>query len=206
MKLLIVEPQPLVANQCRDLKRKDASIEIAEARTAADGLETYRAFSPAVCIVDVDFPGRTGFALIRRIRAIHSEARILACARRNAAHSGTQAIEAGAIGMIAVTGDPADLREAIVQVAAGRFALDGQAAQNIAMSRLGLTAKGPPGLTVRQIEILRLIAQDHSLNEIATRLGVSYKTVISDRARMRALLGARTQGDLIRIAIELNLI
>lgn len=205
MRILIIEDHPIVIAGCRALLADDASITIEDARTGADGIASYKRERPDVAIIDINLPDMSGFGLTRQVREIDPKARILIFTMNDAPILGAQAIECGATGYIGKNDDPEALREAIFKVARGEVSLPMSIVQSIALNKLGLDT-GTPKLTSRQIELLRQLAKGRSLSEIASNLDLSYKTVAMDCATLRNKLEARTQTELIRIAIEMNLI
>jgi DNA-binding NarL/FixJ family response regulator len=204
LKILIVEDHPIVIAGCRALFADDAGVVIEDARTATDGLRLYDEFAPDVAIVDVNLPDISGFEVTRQIRGKDPKARILIFTMNDAPVLAAQALQSGALGYIGKNDDPLSLREAIFKVARGQPSLPPSIAQTIAMSKLGLDTG--PKLSARQIELLRLLAKGRSLSEIASSLDLSYKTVATDCAALRQKLEARTQTELIRIAISMNLV
>jgi DNA-binding NarL/FixJ family response regulator len=205
LKVLIVEDHPIVIAGCRALLADDPGVSVDDARSGSEGLERYRSVRPDVTIVDINLPDISGFELTRQIHLFDPKARILIFTMNDAPILAAQAMDCGAIGYIGKNDDPIALREAIFKVAQGQPSLPAGVAQTIALNKLGLDT-GTPMLTGRQIELLRLLAKGRSLSEIASNLNLSYKTVATDCALLRTKLDARTQTELIRIAIEMNLI
>jgi DNA-binding CsgD family transcriptional regulator len=60
-------------------------------------------------------------------------------------------------------------------------------------------------MSVRELEILRLLGRGDRIAEVASELGVSYKTVANTTSTLKTKLGAKNHSDLIRIAVELDL-
>lgn len=205
LRILIIEDHPIVIAGCRALLADDATVTVEDARTGAEGLASYQRERPDIAIIDINLPDMSGFDLTRKVRAHDATARILIFTMNDAPILGAQAIECGATGYIGKNDDPEALREAIFKVARGELSLPQSIVQSIALNKLGLDS-GTPKLTSRQIELLRQLAKGRSLSEIASTLELSYKTVAMDCATLRTKLEARTQTELIRIAMEMNLI
>ena len=60
-------------------------------------------------------------------------------------------------------------------------------------------------LNARELEILRLLGRGNKIVEVATALGISYKTVANTTSLLKQKLGARNHSDLIRVAVEMGL-
>ena len=60
-------------------------------------------------------------------------------------------------------------------------------------------------MNARELEILRLLGRRERISEVASELGISYKTVANTTSALKAKLGARRHSDLVRIAVEIDL-
>jgi DNA-binding NarL/FixJ family response regulator len=114
------------------------------------------------------------------------------------------AMEAGAMAFVSKTADPADLRTAIMAVDKGERWLAMDLVQQMALMRSRGTGRSS-ALSDREISVLRELVRGRSMAEIAGVLSVSYKTVTNDCAALRAKLNARTNPQLVRVALELKL-
>ena len=175
-----------------------SDVETAEAMVQAD--------RPDVCVVDLNLPGSSGFELCRRILARDAGMRIIVFSMTDTPVSAARAIELGAVGYVGKTGEAADLARAIREVLDGGVYLSERIARSLAFARKpGAAGYAVTQLTVREIEILRLLGEGKTLGEIASRVGISYKTVANACSAIKRKLGARTSSDLVRLAIENSL-
>ena len=108
----------------------------------------------------------------------------------------------GAQGYIAKNEDPKAFIKAIRAVAAGERYLSSGLALKLAFAEQKLGANPLDGLSGREVEILRNLAEGKDMLEIAHLLKVSYKTVANNCTLLKAKLSARSRADLIRIAVE----
>lgn len=207
MKVLIVDDHPIVVSGCRALLLADG-VDMVAAGDAAEGARLYAEAAPDVAVVDINLPDESGFDLTRRIVAADPAARILVFSMNDDPIYAARALECGALGYVSKNDDPEQFRRAIVEVAAGATYLPpGMADKVLALRAAGATvAPLLDALTPRELEILRLLAKGRSMSEIAGLVSVSYKTVAGQCASLRAKLGARTQMELVRIAVEHRLV
>lgn len=205
MRILIVDDHPVIHNALATLFRKDVGDGLLSAFTAQEGFTSYCAHKPDVSIIDIKLPDASGFELMGQIKAVDAEARMVCFSMRVDARTANRAMQAGAKAFAGKTDDPAMLREAVLRAAAGERWLPDRLRQEVAWLRL---KGGGPGceLSMRELAILRCLSRGHSLGEIGHELRVSYKTVTNEVANLREKLRARTQPEMIRIAMEKGLL
>jgi two-component system, NarL family, invasion response regulator UvrY len=115
----------------------------------------------------------------------------------------SRAMELGARGYLSKNATAAELLVAVRRVAdSGRY-IESEIAQELVLQTLG-TGHGLQGLSERDLEIMRLLAQGVNLTEIADALGVSYKTVANTCSQIKAKLGVTRTSDLVRLAMTLG--
>lgn len=202
MRVLIVDDHRIVASGCRALFADDPEIDVIEAADAEAGERVFRERHPDVCVLDINLPTVSGFELARRILGQDATARIIMFSMNDDPVFAARAIDVGAKGYVAKTGDPQDLVEAIREVGNGGTYLPPAMARSIAFAKPALAQSPLAKLTSREMEILRLLSLGKSLSEIAWLIQSSYKTVANTSSIMRHKLGVRTSAELVRLAIE----
>jgi len=173
-----------------------------DGRLAADEIA---ALKPNLLIVDLGLPGIDGIRLMREVAQTSPATHMLVFTSHCDAGSVRQAFEAGARGMVEKSSPLSKLTEAIESVAAGRPFFSDAVARQLQLS-LGQPARSPDGLTVREREILQLVAEGFSNKEVSHRLGISPKTAENHRHHLMSKLGARNASDLTRQAFRLGLV
>src|SRR6266436_726211 len=202
MRVLIVDDHPIVVSGCRALLAGEPEIVLLEASDAESGERAFTAEHPDICVIDINLPTVSGFELARRILARDASARIIMFSMNDDPVFAARAIEIGAKGYVAKTGDPNDLVEAVREVGKGGTYLPPAIARSIAFAGPAYARSPLSKLTAREIEILRLLSAGKSLSEIAWLVHSSYKTVANTSSIMRQKLGVRTSAELVRLAIE----
>ena len=202
MRILIVDDHPMVIEGCRGMLSGQPDIEILEAHNADDALEAHASASPDVVVLDINLPGVSGFELLRRMLKRNPNSKIVIFTMNDDPVFAARSIEQGAQGYIAKSEDPKTFIKAIRAVAAGERYLSSGLALKLAFAEQKLGANPLDGLSGREVEILRNLAEGKDMLEIAHLLKVSYKTVANNCTLLKAKLSARSRADLIRIAVE----
>jgi DNA-binding NarL/FixJ family response regulator len=150
---------------------------------------------PDIIILDVTMPVLNGIHAARQIRRAVPEAKLLfVTMHANPAYL-REALNAGGSGYVLKTSAREEIVSAVHKV------LKGEVYITPAMEGVS-TARESNTLTVRQLEILKLIAEGLTAKEISTRLSISTKTVAFHRERIKRRLGLQTTAQLTRHAIE----
>jgi DNA-binding NarL/FixJ family response regulator len=180
---------------------------------AADGEEAIRVIGeakPDLVLMDLSMPGLSGLEATRRLRQSRPGVRVLILSMHEDKEFVAQALLAGAGGYAVKHCTPEELRLAMETVAAGGTFISPTVAGPIVDDYLRQTRseQGSSGLapTDRELEVLRLIVEGHTTDAIAEALSISPNTAQHHRANLKRKLGARSNAELVRIAIKKNLI
>jgi DNA-binding NarL/FixJ family response regulator len=202
MKILIVEDHAIVRAGLRRLLADDPNMSLRETEDGREALGIFREFRPDLVILDLNLPGIGGLEVIRRLKIEDPGVRILVLSMHDDAMYAMRALQAGASGYVSKNEAPAQILEAIGRIAEGQTYVGHELAQELAV----FNARGPShpleDLSRRDLEVLRLLGEGRSLQQIADTLGLSYKTVANNCTQIRTKLGVRRTADLIRIAIQ----
>lgn len=161
--------------------------------------------SPDVMLIDIALPQLNGLDAARLIKRANINIKIVFVTVQTNRDYVREAFEAGASGYVLKQASSSELITAIREVLSGRFFLSSLIAERF------LGQKPPPetnplklftSLTLRQREVLQLVAEGKSAKEIAAQLYISVKTVEFHKKHLMAELNVRTSAELIRYAIE----
>jgi two-component system, NarL family, invasion response regulator UvrY len=202
MKVLVVDDHPIVRAGVRRLLAAEPQITGAEAATANEALAIFRNDRPDLVILDLNLPGIGGLEIIGRLKLENASVRILILSMHDNPIYVTHALRAGAAGYVSKNAPPEQMLEAIRRVARGHTYIEHQVAQELALSSIRYPADPLKDLSRRDLEILRLLGEGHSLPQIAETLGIGYKTVANNCSQIKAKLGVARTADLVRIAIQ----
>lgn len=202
----IVDDHPLFRDGLRNLLTAEQMAVIVESPDAA-GVDAVVAAAPDVAVVDLSLPDGHGLDVVRRLRSDLPRTRILVLTMAADAASASRSLAAGAHGHLVKDSDPAEVVAAIRAVSAGSVVVGSSVAARL-QGMTDATAYTPsaaafPGLTLRERQVLGLVADGWNNARIARELGLSEKTVANyvssilstlharDRAALRQQVGAR---------------
>lgn len=177
---------------------------IAVAGQAGDGLaavELTEKLGPDVLLMDLDMPRLGGIDATALIRQRFPETRVVVLTTYADDDSILGALRAGALGFLTKSATRDEIGHAIRAASAGQAVLDPHAhARLLAAAGQSVAADPDPDLTVRESEVLRLIAGGHSNRDIARALVVSEATVKTHVNRIFAKTGSADRAQAVRFA------
>jgi len=201
IRVLIVDDHEIVRKGIRALLATKRDIQVVgEARDGAEAVTQAQALQPDVILMDLMMPRMNGIEAIRQITAGQPGTRVLVLTSFAADEQVFPAIKAGALGYLLKDSGPQELVQAIRQVFRGEPSLDPAVARKV-LSELSAPPQKPltpDPLTVREMEILRLVAQGKSNKEIAGNLVIAEETVHTHVSNIlnKLHLASRTQAAL----------
>jgi DNA-binding NarL/FixJ family response regulator len=210
--VLLADDHGLVRGGLRMVLEAEPDIEVVA--EAGDGLEALQTAIDAdidLAILDVSMPGMTGLHVAAELRRRRPEVRTLMLSMHENEQYFFEALKAGASGYVLKTAANRDLVDACRASLRGESFLYPPAVAAIVRDYLDGVARGeepPPAdlLTAREREVVKLIAEGHTSEEIASQLVLSAKTVERHRANILAKLGMRNRVELTRYAIRRGLV
>lgn len=180
IRILIADDHAIVREGLRALFATEPGLElVAEAVDGVEAVNKVRALNPDVVLLDMMMPRKDGLGAISEIMKENPEAKILVLTSFAEDEKVFPAIKAGALGYLLKDSSPSDLLQAIRNVYNGEASLHPTIARKL-MRELNQPPSLPPTtdpLTEREVEVLRLVAQGLSNDDIAQKLVVSERTV-----------------------------
>lgn len=203
MKLLVVDDHAIVLAGFARLLQVRPDTAVVYARSGQEALRLIQADCPDLMLLDLNLPDISGLSLLKRIHRMARTVRILVVTMHADLHAVDHALKAGAAGYITKNAAPDELLAAIDMVHRGDRYLEPGISQALALRYVDRDAARTE-LTLRETEIIRLLAAGNSLRDIAQLIGVSYKTIANNCSLIKLKLGIRSMPDLLRYAIETN--
>ncbi len=211
LRVMLVDDHALVREGIRHVLTGTPGIEvIAEAADGAEALAKLTDVQPDVVVLDMSLPGASGLEVTASIKAIYPDIRVLILSVHDHPEYVLGAVRAGAQGYLRKDTSPAELREALQAVARGESYFSPPVARHLTAAVRGEAGTDDPAsrlarLTPREREVLAGIAAGETSRAMATRLGLSPRTVESYRDSLGRKLGIRSVAVLTRFAIDSGL-
>lgn len=207
IRVLLVDDHAVVRAGYRILLQTTPDIEVvAEAGTGEEAQACFLSERPDVTIMDLVLPGISGLEIIRRIINRTPDVRILAFSMHEDPIFAEQALQAGALGYVTKSSAATVLVEAVKKVARGEVYVDAAIAQQMAFQKSRGKQTPFEMLSTREFEIMTLLASGTTLEEIARRLSLSYKTIANYSTQIKAKLEVDNIADLTRLAVRHGII
>ena len=207
-RVILADDHVLVRRGLRRILEENQDLEIDG--EVGDGLELLSLLNrtdPDMVILDVSMPNLRGIEAIPEIHRVRQDIKVLILTMHNEEEYLYQAISAGADGYLLKEDAEKELFSAIENIRNGRVyvspSLADQSMQNWVNMRRGedSSMEAQP-LTIRQREILKLIAEGKSNKEIGDMLCISVRTVERHRANMMSKLNVRKTAELVQYALR----
>jgi two-component system response regulator NreC len=205
VRVLIADDHAVLRAGLRMLLEAQNDIEVVgEAGDGSEVSRKARELRPDVVLLDLSMPGPPSGVVIQQVLRACPETRVLILTMHDDSAYLAAAISAGAFGYVAKKVADSELLSAIRAVHAGRRFVDvaGPSGPSVASGTVVPERRAPKALGRREREVLRLLAQGHTNQEIADRIRVSVKTVETHRTRLREKLGLKGRAELYRFAVE----
>ena len=212
-KVLIADDHSMFADGIASILNNEDTIEVVG--SCIDGptaLEFLSQQEVDILLLDVNLPGMSGIDVCKKVTAQYKNTKVLAISMFNEESFVTEILNNGALGYILKNTGREELLKAIDTVLNGKSYFSEDVTQTIMKGLMkhksdkAISTPPLPKISRREKEVLALIMQEHTTQEIADKLFISLKTVESHRSNLLAKLNARNTAGLVRIAMENNLL
>lgn len=214
-RILVVDDHELFRESLVSLIAQEPDLEVAG--QAGDGLEALRQvrdLAPALVLMDIHMPISGGLEATRRIRAEFPAVYVLILSVSQDDADLLEALQAGAAGFVQKDSSKAQFLRAIRLVLGGETALSPQQTTSVVAAfrraaeqlEQGVPSAAQTGLTAREQDVLQLLAEGASNDEIAVRLSITLFTVKSHVRSILHKLGAENRRAAVRLAVGRGLI
>jgi len=203
VKIFITDDHYMVVEGIRSLLQNEKSIEwMGHASNADSCLAFLQHQLPDVILMDINMPGKSGIELCREVKEKYPSVFIIGLSTFNQQSFIQKMMDNGASGYVIKNATQEELMEAIQVVAKGKIYLSDEAALSLHKNDNAEI----PLMTRREKEVLELIANGMTNNEIAKKLFISVSTVDTHRKNLLAKFESKNIASLIKTAMQLQLI
>ena len=206
-RILLVDDHPVARHGIKSLigdRLKDAYI--GEAADASSALRLVREEPWDLAIVDLSMPGMSGLELIKEIHQVQPGLPTLALSMHPPSQFARRALSAGAIGYITKDAELDEFMSAVDFARRGRRYISADTAGLLLRQAAKSESLPHESLSDREYQVLRLLGSGERISDIGRDLGLSVKTISTYRARMLKKLSMRSNAELMRYAIENQLL
>ncbi len=208
IKVFIADDHALIREGIKNLLSPLSDIKlVGETANSFEIIEQIRVNKCDVLILDLSMPGKNGLDVLKEIKSIFPETKILIMTMMPEDQFAKRTLKAGASGYLTKESAPDELITAIRRIASGRKYVSQSLAEKLAQD-LDDTAEKPIQdlLSDREFQVMKMMASGKSQTDIAIELSISVSTVNTYRSRILKKLNLKTNAELIHFAYQNNLI
>jgi two-component system, NarL family, invasion response regulator UvrY len=208
VRILLVDDHGLVRQALKQvITHKRPHVIFGEAQNAHEALQQVHSHSWDVVLLDITMPGRSGLDVLREIKTLQPESKVLVLTMHPEDQYAMRALKAGASGYLTKETASEEVANAVAKVLRGGKYVSATLAERLAGNLSLPTQKAPhETLSDREYQVMRLIALGKSVKEISFELSLSVKTVSTHRTRLLKKLKFETNADVIRYAMRERLV
>jgi DNA-binding NarL/FixJ family response regulator len=204
MRILLVDDHALMRHGMRAILEKEADVvSVEEAANGRDAVDIARRTRPNVVVMDIGMPGLNGIDATREIIAENREAKVIGLSMNSDRRYVLAMFAAGAVGYLPKDAPSTELIFAIRTVMQNLTYVSPAVAEEVVA---GVRASAPPPsqkeLSLREREVLQLLAEGKTSKDIASTLHVAVATVETHRRQIMTKLGIRTIAELTKYAVR----
>ena len=208
IKILIADDHPIVRKGLKEIIEETPGMKVVdEASNGQEVLEKVFKKDINVVLLDISMPGRSGLDILRDMKRLKPKLAVLVLSMHPEEQYAVQALKEGASGYLTKESAPDELLTALRKVSRGGKYVSSSLAEKLAYA-LEKDGEKPPHetLSVREYEVMRLIASGKTVTEIARELFLSPKTISTYRARIMEKMRMKNNAQLVRYAIKNRLV
>lgn len=210
-RILLVDDHTMMRQSLRKVLETESDFElVGDAENGLTALKMIEKHRPDVVLLDLQMPGLNGLEVVRRVRRGFPRTRVLVLSMHDDWSYVAQALQDGASAYVLKAADVKDLMLAVREVVAGRVYLSPPFTQSDVEAYMKKTTKKTKSsyerLTNREKEVLQLVAEGNTNQQVGKRLGINTRTVETHRAHVMEKLKLQNQAELVRYAAKWGLI
>ena len=205
IRVVLADDHVLVRQGLKSLLEREKLQVIAEASDGQEAVRFSESLHPDIAVVDISMPTLNGIDAAREMSRCCPKTKTILLTQHEEDQYIREALEAGVRGYVLKSQAANDLVHAIQQVSRGQFYLSPGVSRAVVEAYRTKSQMPADPLTVRERQVLQLIAEGKRTREIAELLGVSVKTAESHRTHITKKLGISETAGLVRYALQRGL-
>ena len=206
MTVLLADDHRVLMQGMKSLLQQEGYEVVAETCDGREAVRLCRTLKPQVAVLDITMPGLNGLDAAQKIRKLSPETKIVILTMHNESPYVIEALRADVNAYVLKSQAAQDLLDAIRAVAADNVYLSPGISQIVVDAYRQRNQVADDPLTLREREVLQLIAEGHRTKQVATLLSIGVKTAESHRGRIMQKLDIHDTAGLVRYAIRRGLV
>jgi len=205
-RILLVDDHALVRQGLRSLLAQEGFSVVGEAADGLEAMEKIRALSPDIVVMDISMPSQSGLNVAREVHKFFPQVKVILLSQHTEDMYIADALEACVAAYVLKSQASSDLVHAIHQVSSGKVYYSPDISAAVLAAYKAKTDDKPDSLTLRERQVLQLIAEGKTTRDVASLLFISVKTAETHRTRLMQKLDIHETASLVRYAIRRGLV
>ncbi|HEY6387389.1 MAG TPA: response regulator transcription factor [Candidatus Acidoferrum sp.] len=202
IRIVLADDHVLVRQGLKSLLEREGFHVVAEASDGQEALCHVKSLQPDIAVMDISMPTLNGLNAAREVRRASPKTKTILLTQHNESQYISEALEVGVKGYVLKNQVASDLLLAIRQVSRGQVYLSPGVSNAVMEAYRSKSEKSKTPLTVRERQVLQLIAEGKSTKDVASLLGISVKTAESHRTRLMQKLDIHETASLVLYAVR----
>src|SRR6266446_1039904 len=206
IRVVLADDHVLVRQGLKSLLEREKFQVVAEASDGQEAVRLSESLCPEIAVLDISMPTLNGIDAARQLGRACPKTKVILLTQHEEDQYIREALEAGVKGYVLKSQVASDLVHAIHQVSRGQFYLSPGISRAVVAAYRSKSDRPADPLTMRERQVLQLIAEGKSTKDAASLLGISVKTAESHRMRLMQKLDIHETASLVRYAVRRGLV
>ena len=206
VRILLADDHVIVRQGLRHILEEEGFQVVGEASNGQEAIRLAEKLCPDVAVLDVEMPILNGIDAIKEIVKSSPRTKTILLTMHSENHCVMNGLRAGARGYLLKERAVEELVQAVAEVSQGEIYLSPSIPRVVVQALLALTDPHPDPLSIRERQVLQMVAEGKTCKEVATIMGVSVKTAEGHRRNIMDKLNIHDVAGLVRYAIRNGLI
>jgi two-component system response regulator NreC len=202
IRIVLADDHVLVRQGLKSLLEREGFQVVAEASDGQEALRHVKSLQPDIAVMDISMPTLNGLNAAREVSRASPKTKTILLTQHDESQYIRDALEAGVKGYVLKSQVAGDLVLAIRQISLGQVYLSPGVSSAIMEAYQSKSEKSKNPLTLRERQVLQLIAEGKSTKDVASLLGISVKTAESHRTRLMQKLDIHETASLVLYAVR----
>jgi DNA-binding NarL/FixJ family response regulator len=205
-RVVLADDHVLVRQSLKSLLEREGFQVLAEASDGQEAVRHVESLQPEIVVMDISMPILNGLNAAREMSRTCPKTKTILLTQHDEGQYVSEALDAGVKGYVLKNQVASDLLLAIRQVSRGQVYLSPGVSRAVMDAYQSKSEKSKSSLTLREKQVLQLIAEGKSTKDIASLLGISVKTAESHRTRLMQKLDIHETASLVRYAVRQGIV